>query len=132
DAFPKDLQVQWNILYDRALSGESFNYEINAPDVMPGLDYWYEASLDPIFENGRIIGIACRSHDITEAKNSQKNLLDINKKLETAQKIGKFGYIELNYATKEFYWSDEVYEIWGVSAETFEITVENFLSAIHP
>lgn len=71
-------------------------------------------------------------HDVTEQKENEAELVDLNKKLSTAQQIAKLGYWQLNIETKELYWSDEVYRIWERDPDTFQPNLENFLSTIHP
>ena len=37
-----------------------------------------------------------------------------------------------NIATDEKYWSDEVYRIFGLKPQEFEVTYDTFLSYVHP
>lgn len=72
------------------------------------------------------------SQDVTEQKENEAELVDLNKKLSTAQQIAKLGYWQLNIKTRELYWSDEVYRIWECDPNTFQPNLENLLSTIHP
>lgn len=67
--------------------------------------------------------------DVTERESAQMKLRENQRKLLTAQKIAKIGYWE---SVNGLYWSDEVYEIWGLDKDSFELSYENFLTTIHP
>jgi len=71
-------------------------------------------------------------NDLTEKENALAQLEESQAKLRTATKIARLGYWQLKADGTERYWSDEVYEIWGVSRETFEVTFDSFLNTIHP
>lgn len=49
-----------------------------------------------------------------------------------AERIGRLGHWELDIATMELTWSDEVYRIFGVDPTTFDVTYESFLELVHP
>ncbi|WP_431094780.1 PAS domain S-box protein [Polaromonas aquatica] len=56
----------------------------------------------------------------------------IQQKLRDAQRLGRIGYWQLDTATNESWWSDEVYEVLGVDRATFDRTHEGFMQLIHP
>jgi PAS domain S-box-containing protein len=128
----------WEELYKRALNGESFVKEIYTPaevyksEVENHPELWGEIRFNPIYNGNLVTGIACYSRDITAAKNYQNTLLEINKKLETAQQIAKLGYWEQDIDTKTLYWSNEMYNIWDVTPGTFVVNFRNFYTSIHP
>ncbi len=66
------------------------------------------------------------SNDVTEKEIAIQQLKDNEAKLLTAQKIAKIGYWQLQWKSKEFYWSDEIYKIWGVSKENFDVNRDSF------
>ncbi len=71
------------------------------------------------------------SSDITDKERIIEQLKANEAKLLTAQKIARLGYWQLQVQGKEFYWSDEIYNIWGVSKEGFDINRDS-LKTIHP
>ena len=71
-------------------------------------------------------------NDVTEREKALHQLQDNEAKLLSAQKIAKLGYWQLLPDLVNLYWSAEVYNIWGVNKETFNLTRESFLKTIHP
>ncbi|MEX0998275.1 MAG: PAS domain S-box protein, partial [Flavobacteriaceae bacterium] len=70
--------------------------------------------------------------DVTEKQNQLRQLQASEAKLKTATSIAKLGYWSLDLNSNTLSWSDEVYEIWGVDRDTFELTYDRFLQTIHP
>jgi PAS domain S-box-containing protein len=52
--------------------------------------------------------------------------------LAVAQKITHIGSFEWDLATNEVTWSDELYRIYGLEPQSCEITLETFVSKLHP
>lgn len=73
----------WSALYERGLK-ESFLEEVKFEAGNINQPYWAEIRFNPIFKGDIAVGIACFAHDITEIKNNNIALLDINQKLEVA------------------------------------------------
>ena len=53
-------------------------------------------------------------------------------RLKEAQAIGKIGNFEWNISENKIYWSDELYRIFGRDPQSFELTLDNHFSQIHP
>jgi PAS domain S-box-containing protein len=129
---PAEFLKLWKNYYNKALKGESFIEETYNPSWGEIPESWAETRFDPIYENGIITGIACYSRDTTAARHFKNELLDINKKLGTAQRAAHMGYWELSMDRGRLYWSDEVYRIWGVSPDTYQPGYQNFDNSLHP
>ncbi len=72
------------------------------------------------------------SNDVTEKEKVLQKFKENEVKLLSAQKIAKLGYWQKTSNPDSLYWSDEVYNIWGVSSESFDLTYDSFFQAIHP
>lgn len=70
--------------------------------------------------------------DITEAKRAQEELRHSQQLLADAEHLGHLGSWELNVASSELHWSDEIYRIFELDPVLFKPTYEAFLSVIHP
>lgn len=131
-SYPADHIQYWKVLYDRALAGEVYHMQSMDIYTQPGKEIWWETSFNPIYEGERIVGVACHSRDITMNRNYQSELWQLNQKLETAQKLAKLGYWELNLETKELFWTMEVFSIWGRHPSNFQPGFEQFMGTVHP
>jgi PAS domain S-box-containing protein len=77
EVFPFDEHAdRWKSWYDRALAGESFQFEDN------GRRGDIQYSLSPIREGGNVIGASIFGEDITRRKERDRALADANKKIE--------------------------------------------------
>jgi len=130
--FNEDNIDFWQQQYQKALRGESFKLEGEMKENPKAGHIFYEANFSPIYVNAEVVGVACFTRDITEYKKNKEALIEYNKKLQTAQKIAKLGYWELNLKTRKMFWSDEVYMIWEKDKEKFDLTLESFIATIHP
>lgn len=70
--------------------------------------------------------------NVTERRLVEDSLRDSEARLKRSQEIAHLGSWELDLATGSLLWSDEVYRIFGYSAQQFIPTYEAFLEAIHP
>lgn len=130
--FTNNQLEYWKKLYDKAFSGESFVEEFYTPSLEHINKAWSEASLNPIYKNQEIIGVACLVRNTSETKFYENELIKINERLSTAQKIANLGYWEYNVKTKITYWSDQTYAIFEIDKNDSEINFRKFLEIVHP
>lgn len=71
-------------------------------------------------------------NDITAKEIAIKELKDNEAKLRTASNIAKLGYWQFNTDNEQLFWSDEIYQIWGVQKDSFEVSFSSFYASIHP
>ncbi len=108
-------------------------------------------------ENGEVIGVFAAARDITEREKAEEALKKAHDNLEKlveertmqlekaytslkesetglaeAQRMAHIGNWNWNIAIGEKYWSDEVYRIFGLKPQEFEVTYDTFLSYVHP
>ena len=93
---------------------------------------WIETVITNLLEDPAVNGIVANSRDITDRIWAEQEIIESEKKLRTATRIAKLGYWRLNLESQHLYWSDEVYEIWGRTKETFQPSFPSFLETIHP
>ncbi|ASV30255.1 PAS domain S-box protein [Maribacter cobaltidurans] len=60
------------------------------------------------------IGIGSVAFDLTEQKKTEREILDLQNKMDAAIRIGKIGYWNWNLKTDIIDWSDRMYEIYDV------------------
>ncbi len=83
-------------------------------------------------ESGVFTGYIGSAVDITERKQAQQMLQDKERMLSESQRIAHIGSWSVELATGCIIWSDEMYQIYGVTPQTFEPSVKTFLDLIHP
>src|SRR6185312_9326905 len=74
--FNKEQLARFKRFYERAFSGESFTEIENTNET------YSEISFYPICKENEVIGTACFSHDITERKKIEKEILQKNEQLK--------------------------------------------------
>jgi diguanylate cyclase (GGDEF)-like protein/PAS domain S-box-containing protein len=70
--------------------------------------------------------------DISEIKRLENEIVFIKKNLEQAQRLAKIGSWEMNVVTKRNYMSTEALRIFGITANEFMGSFDDFLSRVHP
>ena len=75
-----------------------------------------------------LIGVG---HDITERKRMEENLIRSQHDLADAQRVAKIGSWSLDVEKQSVHWSDELYRIFGLEKETFNLTYDTFIDLVH-
>lgn len=70
--------------------------------------------------------------DISEIKELENEIIYIKKNLEQAQRLAQIGSWEMNVAINRNYMSAEALRIFGITADEFKGTFDDFLSRVHP
>lgn len=130
--YPISYIDNWQELYERALEGESFSEEVYKPAFKNHPESWAQVRFNPIYGAERVIGVACFSRDITRSKQSERQILAMNQRLENAQQIARLGYWEMDMKKPGLYWSREVYAIFGLDPDTHELSFDTFNKNVHP
>lgn len=69
--------------------------------------------------------------DITRKKLEAEKLRKSEERLRDAQRIGHMGNWDWNMVTGDLFWSDEIYEIFGLTPREFGATYKAFLDSVH-
>ncbi|MDX9845654.1 MAG: PAS domain S-box protein [Tenuifilaceae bacterium] len=83
-------------------------------------------------EDGTHIGLRVTNRDITERKKTRDELHQKIKLLSQTQEIAKLGSWEFDLETNRLDWSNEIYRIFGVIPQQFEVSYDQFLEIVHP
>jgi len=123
----------WQNIYQRGLSGESLYEEIRVPGnlVKKTQTYWLGVTCHPIYENDKIIGLACYARDISRTKSYEIEVEAISKRVEVAMDIARLGYWELDESISEIILSKQVAEILGLSSSNNTLDYKKFIASIH-
>ena len=72
DHIPEEILSMWKDFYDKAMIGESINFETYTPEAENTVHSWRESIIRPIYDNENIIGVTYYARDITEQKRQEK------------------------------------------------------------
>lgn len=90
NSLPEPLKPIWKPRYDRALNNERFSF---VDEIDTGKQIYYvEVSMNPIMNNGKVVGASFFANDITRRTVAQKALKENEKRLE-----------ELNHTKDKFF-----------------------------
>jgi PAS domain S-box-containing protein len=67
-----------------------------------------------------------------EQTRSYEQLREVQRKLLNAQRLGRIGNWELDLASGLLWWSDEVYELYGLARDQFDGRPDTVLGLVHP
>lgn len=70
--------------------------------------------------------------DISERKKAEEEVIRSKERLQRAQRIGHLGHWEISFKTGESKWSDEAYRIYGLEPADHNISMEEWLTWVHP
>ncbi|HSO27756.1 MAG TPA: GAF domain-containing protein, partial [Anaerolineales bacterium] len=69
---------------------------------------------------------------VVERRRAEEKILESQQRLAEAQRIAKLGSWERDLRKDKAYWSDELYELYGVSPGAFDGSFNTFLNLVHP
>eukprot|EP01089_Gocevia_fonbrunei_P019356 TRINITY_DN6835_c0_g1_i1.p1 TRINITY_DN6835_c0_g1~~TRINITY_DN6835_c0_g1_i1.p1 ORF type:complete len:1412 (+),score=198.39 TRINITY_DN6835_c0_g1_i1:58-4293(+) len=81
------------------------------------------------FDGQNCVLVAC--NDISDREKYLESLLESEARLKKATSIAKLGYWSLKMDDCSIEWSEEVYNIWGRTRDSFDINYDNFLDTIY-
>ncbi|HKK08960.1 MAG TPA: PAS domain S-box protein, partial [Gemmatimonadota bacterium] len=90
-----------------------------------------DIGLSPVAENGHVWTIAA-IRDISGRKQAERRLEETVRQLREAQRIAGLGHWEWDVESDLVRWSGETARIFGVAAEAFTQTPEEYLELLHP
>lgn len=124
-----------NFYYKKENREKLLNILINKGEV---INYITQA----IKKDGEIIWVSINIKQIKDFENIDNyiegSMIDISdrklaeNRLEESQKIAKIGNWEANLTTGNLYWSDVIYDIFGVDKDNFKPNIEFFREFVHP
>ena len=115
---------------ERALRGEPVRFDSTTPHWTLGVRDTEVSYVPDRSGGGDVRGFYVLVHDVTDRKRGEEALRQSEVRLARAQRIAGLGDWEVDWATKEVYWSPEMYRLFGVSPDQHTPTVESFMAAV--
>lgn len=81
---------------------------------------------------GEVVGVVGVGRDITDQREALEVLRFTRRSLEAAQQMARLGSWSWNLQTKEIWWSDELYRIYGRNPRRGPLTEAEFYPYTHP
>lgn len=87
----------------------------------------------PLYDkDGKIESYLCSGIDVTELRKKEDELKRSEFRTLAVEKLAKIGYWEVNFSENKNFWSEENYNLLGVSPDETEPSVELFESLVFP
>lgn len=128
DYLPKDIARERKEAHDNVIrSGKAYHGE----DFRGG--YWNKFSIFPVrSSNGNVEKVAVFSEDITENKRLLNELTETSEKMKLATEVARIGIWDLDMETKELFWDQGMYNIFGLNPEREKISYAKAYQMLHP
>ena len=98
-----------------------------------------QCSWQPIQRDGQRAGGLVVFTDVTEVQRLQaeqgaqlEQLRETQRKLVETQRVGRVGNWELDLRSGRLWWSDEVYDLFGLNKDQFDLTLAGLADWVHP
>jgi len=128
---PDDVDLHRKVLKETIVENGTHSYTYRIFDNNGSIKYLHiemEADFNeedlPVKLRGTVV-------DITEQKEANNKILELQNKMDAAIRIGKIGYWDWNLENNLVEWSNEMFEIYGIPDKT-SITLEETIEFIHP
>ena len=97
-----------------------------------GRTLWVESYLNPMIEDGKVVGLRGVTIDVTERKKIDDALRESQARLLLAQQAAHMGTFEWNIQTGENIWSPELEAMYGLAPGSFPGTQPAWERLVHP
>lgn len=97
-----------------------------------GVRAWASFALSPLREGEAISGYLCVATDTTELKRSELRLRRSEQLMVDTQGVAHLGTWEWDISEPTAVWSDQLYQIYGLTREQYTPSYEAYLTMVHP
>ena len=130
---PDDKEVQIGNWKEKSEKGLESSSEFRIVSKKGNIR-WVIGKATPLFNKGGqvVSGYIGTLSDITESKRAEEALRQSEERLKQAQAIAHVGNWEYNFKSADSKLSDEAYKIFGLQPGEKHISIEDWLTFIHP
>ncbi len=120
------------VAVERAIEhGESYDETVRLVTATE-TERWVHVRGEAVEENGQTVRVYGALRDITDRRETEARLRERKAHLRNAQAVADVGSWIRDVPDNEIWWSDEVYNIFGLSRADGPIDHDEFMSFIHP
>jgi PAS domain S-box-containing protein len=123
---PEEVKRQLDVLEVLFTTGQGTTREVRFGD------HWFLARCVPVIRDGQITEALFVSTEITAQKRIEAALRAAESRLSLALEAGKIGTWEWDVATGRLTWDARQLELFGLTPDGFDESVETFLKLVHP
>ncbi|HBL29429.1 MAG TPA: hypothetical protein DD490_21565 [Acidobacteria bacterium] len=123
---PEEVARQLEVLEILFTTGEGTTREVRMDE------HWFLSRCVPVRRGGKITEALFVATEITAQKRTEAALRAAESRLSLALEAGRIGTWEWDVASGRLVWDARQLELFGLSEDTFDGTVEGFLERVHP
>jgi PAS domain S-box-containing protein len=131
-----DFRERTRVWLARAFGGEGdLGPEESELLTQDGKSVPIELSSTPVIRDGQVAACLCICRDLTSQRRMEAALQALRASeamLADAQRVAHLGSCDYDVATGTLTWSDELYRIYGLDPDRFELTWDEILAHVHP
>lgn len=131
DYLDNDRLEKFRTHTNQVLRGDTIRYDVDYRTKDGGV-MWFGVTLCPVVENKIVEGICVTRTDITIRKKYEEKILTNENRLKQAQSVAHVGSWELDFEKNDLNWSDEAYRIFGLNPKSQNVSIELWMSLVHP
>jgi PAS domain S-box-containing protein len=124
DVHPEMIQTVFQEKYYLAMETKEV---VEFENYYPPMSKWFYVKVYPSSD-----GLTILYKDVSKRKVAELALKESEDRYRKAQTIGKMGHWTLNLKTNVLTWSDEIYNLFGLSKSVFTPDYQTFYNQIHP
>ncbi len=125
-------QEQLKAAIQRAAAGELVHYDVEVQGA-GGRVITIDFSIKPIRNLiGEVVLLIPEGRDITEMRATLESLKRAEARLEEAQRVARMGHWDYDVASEQAYWSNTLYNVFGLQREEIVSPANEFMARIHP
>jgi PAS domain S-box-containing protein len=98
---------------------------------LDGTPFDAEVTLNRVDLGGEplVLGIV---RDVSERKRADAALRESTKRLLRAQRVAQMGFLDWDLKTNEMYWSDQIYDLYGIDRQQNMANIDLIMELVHP
>ncbi|MCA9953565.1 MAG: PAS domain S-box protein [Anaerolineales bacterium] len=133
DTFP-EIPDRWKAVHERSMAGEVVKANEDKFVRQDGRIQWLRWEVRPWYTGNNVVGgIVIFSEDITQRKNAEEAVKDLQEILSEAEAVAKIGSWRWDLATRKVTWSDQMYALFDMEPDDFDGDLNAIItSRIHP